>query len=64
MNIPGLEKEIEILKENLDKGWSIYYSLAKAGIKQHVHTKLLANPEYNSFIAKYRRYQKSAKIYY
>lgn len=44
MNIPGLEQEIKILKEYLDKGWSIYYSLAKAGIKQHVHTKLLANP--------------------
>ena len=64
MNIPGLEAEIKILKETLDSGWSIYYALSKAGIKPHVHTKLLSNPEYNSFIAKYRRYQKTAKLYY
>jgi len=52
-------KRLAILKKYLDDGWSISYSLSKAGIDQREHTVLLKDTEYKALIDSRRQINKS-----
>lgn len=55
----NLTKRLEILTKYLAGGWSISYSLSKAGIDQREHTVLLKDPKYKAIIDMHRQTPKS-----
>jgi len=58
-----VQKALPIIKLHLEQGWSVTYSLGKAGISLYTHNKLLKDREYKDTIEKYRKCYENRSAY-